>query len=250
MTRGGLGALRAAVHAALLAAATGLAVPVGATPASPAFDPPGESPLLLSRKVVRELSGGAAIVATRRYRVTFHEVADGWLVKGELVTSEIDAPPALAAIAAIERDRSDDGLFPIRLDRTGRIVPAPVPAGMGREAVAGAVGAARQFGGGATAASPGFIDQVGTAASSPGTGNTRWPEALFLPGGLRGTSEQTFKLPDGSEGSVQVVHESDPAPGLAMMGRAARTVITLAPGTRRVAREEWTLTRASSAGEP
>lgn len=245
MRRSGFGLGRGAVHAALLAGVVALAAPAGATPAGPGFDPPRESPLLLSRKVVRELSGGAAIVATRRYRVTFHEIADGWVVRGELVTSEIDVPPALAAIAAVERGRSDDGLFPMHLDRTGLIVPGPVPAAMGREAIAGAVGLARRLGGSDSAVSPGFIDQVDAAASSPGAGLTRWPEALFLPGALRGSSEQSFRLPGGDEGSVQVLLESDPAPGLAMMGRAARTVITTAPGTRRVAREEWTITRAS-----
>lgn len=239
---------RATVHAALLIGAATLAMPVGASPANtPAFAPPSESPLLLSRKLVRELSGGAAIVATRRYRVTFHPVADGWEIEGALVASEIEVPPALAAIAALERDRPDDGLFPIRLDRSGRIVAAPAAPGLGRGAVAGAVDAARHLAGGIQA---GFFDQVGAAAASPGGGLTRWPEALFLPYGLQGTSELAFKLPDGSEGRVQIALESDPAPGLATMGRAARTVVTQAAGTRRVAREEWTLAPAPPPQKP
>ena len=247
MSRAASAEWRAAVHAALLAGAATLAIPVGATPApTPAFVPPSESSLLLSRMVVRELSGGAAIVATRRYRITFHPVADGWQVEGALVASEIDAPPALAAIAALERDRPDDGLFPIHLDRSGRIVAAPVAPGLGREAVAGALGAARRLVRDSQAAvSPGFIDQLGAAAASPGGGLTRWPEALFLPHGLHGTVEQSFELPDGNAGSVKVALESDPAPGPATtMRRASRTVVTLTAGTRRVAREEWTLAPA------
>lgn len=252
MNSAGSAEWRAAIHAALLGGAMTLAPPAGAAPASmQAFAPPTASPLLLSRKVVRELSGGAAIVTTRQYKVVFRRVADGWELDGTLIASEVDAPPALAALAALERARPDDGLFPIRLDRSGRIVPAPVPPGMGREAVANAVGVARQLGGSVTeAASPGLIDQVAAAAQSPGAGLTRWPEALFLPGALEASNEQTFALPDGSEGSVQVFQKSDPAPGLATMGRAARTVVTLAAGTRRVAREEWTLTRTLPRGEP
>ena len=188
--------------------------------------------------MVRELPGGAAIVATRRYRVTFHPLADGWEVDGALVSSEIDVPPVLAAIAAIERARPDDGMFPILLDRSGRIVVEPT-AGLGREAVAGAVGAASQVTGPAPAG--GFVAQIGAAAATPQGGLTRWPEALFLPHGLSGSTEQAFALPDGSTGSVRVSLECDPAPGMATMGRATRTVVTQAAGTRRVAREEWTL---------
>ena len=70
---------RGAVHAALLAGAMTLTPPASASPANaPVFAPPTESPMLLTRKVVRELSGGAAIVAMRRYRVMFRRVADGW----------------------------------------------------------------------------------------------------------------------------------------------------------------------------
>ncbi|MDP3673878.1 MAG: hypothetical protein Q8R44_02105 [Novosphingobium sp.] len=252
MKRSGRDEWRAAVHAALLAGAATLAPPVVAksTP-TPAFAPPGESPLLLSRKVVRELSGGAAIVATRRYRITFHPVADGWQVEGVLVGSEIDVPPALAAIAVLERDRPDDGLFPIHLDRSGRIVAAPAAPSLGREAVAGALGAAERFAGGGNAATtPGLLSQIGAAAASPGGGLTRWPEALFLPRGLSGTTEHAFRLPDGSEGSVLVSLESVPAPGLTTMGKAIRTVVTLAAGTRRVAREEWTLEAARISPHP
>ena len=240
MTRASLAGWRAAAHAALLAGTGLLALPAVAGPAveTRAFAPPSGRPLILARTVVRELPGGAAIVANRRYRVSFHPLSDGWEVDGVLVSSEIEAPPALAAIAAIERTRPDDGMFPILLDRTGRIVAEPT-AGLGREAVAGAVGAASHVVGPAPAST--FIAQIGAAAEAPEGGLTSWPEALFLPNGLSGTTEQAFAVPDGGVGSVRVSLECAPAPGMATMGRAARTVVTVAAGTRRVAREEWTL---------
>ena len=240
MTRATPVAWRAAAHAALLAGTGLLALPALAGPAveTRAFAPPNGRPLILARTVVRELPGGAAIVATRRYRVIFRPLADGWEVDGALVSSEIDVPPALAPIAAIERARPDDGMFPILLDHTGRIVAEPT-AGFGREVVAGAVGAAKPIVGAAPASA--FIAQIGAAAATPQGGLTSWPEALFLPDGLSGTTEQAFALPDGSVGSVRISLECDPAPGMATMGRAARTVVTVAAGTRRVAREEWTL---------
>ena len=247
MTHAASAEWRAAVHAALLAGAMTLTPPASASPAeTPVFAPPTESSMLLSRRVVRELSGGATIVATRRYRVMFRRLADGWEIDGALIASEIDVPPALAALAAIERDRPDDGLFPMRLDRAGHIVASQAAPRMGREAVASAVAATRrQSGASSTAASPGFLDQVGAAAASPGGGLTRWPEALFVPDGLHGTVEQSFELPDGSAGSVRVTLESDPAFGPSTtMSRASRKVVTEAAGTRRVAWEEWTLVPA------
>lgn len=247
MTRAGLAEWRATAHAVLLAGAVTLAAPASAQPPQAAFAPPADSPLILSRTVARELRDGAQIVATRHYRVTFHPIAEGWQVDGTLIASEIDVPPALAVLAAIERERPDEGMFPILLDRTGRIVSEPSASGLGREAVAGALGAAKQLAAkhlpetGAAAAPAGFLAQIGAAAASPGGGQTAWPEALFLPGGLSGTTEQVFKLPDGSDGSIQVSLDCEAAPGLATMGRARRTVVTQVAGSRRVAREEWTL---------
>ena len=166
MTRSNSAAWRAAAYATLFAGAglPALSAVAGSAVETQAFAPPSGRPLILARKVVRQLPGGAAIVATRRYRVKFRPVADGWEVDGVLIASEIDVPPALAAIAALERARPDDGMFPILLDRTGRIVAEPT-AGLGREAVAGAVGAASPVVGPASASE--FIARIGTAAETP-----------------------------------------------------------------------------------
>jgi hypothetical protein len=128
------------------------------------------------------------------------------------------------------------------LDHTGRIVSQSPSLGNERAALSSALGAARKLTGTSQAAAPGgFLAQIGAAAASPSGGQTAWPEALFLPHGLSGNSEQTFQLPDGSDGSVLVLLESEAATAQATMGRARRTVVTKVAGTRRVAREEWTL---------
>ena len=249
MTRAGLPRWRAALQAMLLATTGALAASATAAPPldAPRFDPPREQSLILARTVVRELPGGAAIVATRRYRVSFRPVDGGWQVDGALISSEIEAPPLLAAIAALERDRPDDGMFPIMLDHSGKIIAEPT-AGMGRAAVGGAVAAAIRTVGQAGASAPAdeFLTHIGAAAASPKDGITRWPEDLFLPHGPNGASEQEFALPGGGAGSVAVSLASDPAPGMATMGHAARIVVTQAAGTRRVAREEWTLSPIGS----
>lgn len=240
MTRAGQAEWRAAAHAALLAGAAALATPAVATTPEVGFAPPPDQPLILSRTVVRELHDGAAIVATRRYRITFHPVGDGWRVDGKLIASEIDVPPSLASIAALERTRSDEGVLPIHLDHTGRIVAEPQPSSMGDpKAFAGALRAASRLLPGT--ASNGFLAQLGAVAAKPGGGLSAWPEALFVPHGLFGANEQSFRLPDGSDGSVLITLDSDAEPARATMSRARRTVVTQVAGTRQVAREEWTL---------
>lgn len=240
MRRAGHAEWRAAAHAALLAGAAAMAAPAVATTPEVGFAPPRDQPLVLSRTLVRELRDGTAIVATRRYRVTFAPLGNGWRVDGTLIGSEIDVPSSLAPIAAIERTRPDEGVLPIYLDRAGRIVSEPQPVSVaGPKAFTGAVRAASHMLAGT--ASSGFLTQLGAVAAKPGGGLSAWPEALFLPHGLFGSSEQSFRLPDGSDGSILILLDSDAEPARATMSRARRTVITQVAGTRQVAREEWTL---------
>ncbi len=80
------------------------------------------TPLILTRELRRVLAGGAAIVSRRSYRIAFVREGQGWRVDGAQVASEVEAPPQLAALAALEQARKDDGLFPLYLDENGLIV--------------------------------------------------------------------------------------------------------------------------------
>lgn len=220
---------------ALLLAGAAMLVANAESPAPAAgFSPPLERPMLLSRTLVRELADGKAIVATRRYRVAFHRTEAGWRIEGALVASEIEAPPPLAALAAIERGRPDDGLFPILLDSAGRIVPRPAPASAS-EAVERALAAGRAAG-----ADPRFLAEIQSAAAVGG-GMTRWPDTLFLPGAEHREEAQDIALPDGRAGTVRVALDRASTAGAPTMSRAERTVTTELAGTRRVARETWSL---------
>jgi hypothetical protein len=226
---------RKAAEALLWVGAASLVGAADAPAALPGFAPPLDRPMVLSRTLVRELADGKAIVATRRYRVSFHRTPAGWLIEGALFASEIDAPPALAAIAEIERARPDDGLFPILLDGAGRIVACPGEGDHGRAAVerAAVLGAGR-------GADPAFLAQINAAAA--GGGMTRWPEKLILPGPEHHEDAQEIALPGGAAGVGRVALDRSSADGAATMARAERTVTTELAGTRRVARETWTLT--------
>jgi len=238
-------------HAALLASVPGIALAAAPMAAPAAFAPPCGQPLLLSRTIVRELADGKAIVATRRYRVTFTRLDAGWRLDGELVASEIDVPPPLAALAAIEKARPDEGLFPIMLDSAGLIVSSASGGPQERAAVEKAAAlAARKRSGGSSPIAPEILAAIAKAAADGSAGRTPWPRALFVPGALSGASEQRVPLADGGEGVVRVELASAPAAGLATMGSASRRVVTEIGGTRRVAREEWTLAALDTPAKP
>jgi hypothetical protein len=222
-----------AAEALLLVGAAALVANAEAPAPATGFSPPLDRPMLLSRTLVRELADGKAIVATRRYRVAFHRSEAGWRIEGVLVASEIDAPPPLAALAAIERARPDDGLFPILLDGAGRIVTRP-EAPHDRGAIEQALASAA-----AARADPAFLAQLKAAAA--GGGMTRWPATLFLPGAEHHEESQEIPLPEGAPGVVRIELDRASPVGAATMARAERTVTTELGGTRRVARETWTL---------
>jgi len=240
----------AALHAALLLGALSAAAPAPAQPPasiSPAFAPPEGEPLLLTRTLRRELVDGKVIVATRRYRVHFTRSDTGWTIDGALVASEIEAPPALAALAAIERQRPDDTLFPIRLDAVGVIQPrddTATPDGPAwRAALDKAIKLASARGEPATdgAALNLLVQQMQTVAGAATL--SRWPITLFLPDQVNSREERRFALPEGTEGTIVAELECLPAKGLETMGRAERRVMTEIAGSRRVTRESWSLER-------
>jgi hypothetical protein len=242
------GARIAALHAALLLGAMSAALP--ATAQSPvattsAFAPPEGEPMLLTRTLRRELSDGKAIVATRTYRVSFARSAGGWTVDGVLIASEIEAPPAVAALASIERQRPDDALFPIRLDPTGVIQPRANPISPDGASWRAAFDVAIKLvslpsASGGTSPGP-VIQQLQSVA---GAGSLSiWPVTLFLPRADTTREERRFALPEGGEGVIVTELERLPADGLDTMGKATRTVVTQVAGTRRVTHEQWSLKR-------
>ena len=243
-------ARNAALHAALLFGTMTAAVPAPAQPPAsvrPVFAPPEGEPLLLTRTLRRELVDGKAIVATRRYRVNFTRSVTGWTIDGALVASEIEAPPALAALAAIERQRPDDALFPIRLDAAGVIQPrdgTATPDGPAWRAAldkATKLATARVMPANDGAALNLLVQQMQAVAGAATL--SRWPTTLFLPNQGISREERRFALPEGTEGSIVAELECLPSERLETMGRAERRVMTEVAGTRRMTRELWSLER-------
>lgn len=230
------------VGPALAAALAALAAPLAAQAESPsgqaaAADAVCER-LILTRTVVRTLHDDKRVVARRRYAICIAAQGEGYVVTGALTESTVDAPAQLAALAALERDRPDTGLFPLRLDRQRRIVAAgpAQEAGQraaGRAAALALVGTAALPQGDAAAAG-GFISRIAAEGVT-----TAWPDLLFQPDGGDSRDVQHLTLGNGQAGqavtTVRIVHRlSSGAPAL-----VERLVATEIGGTQRITREEW-----------
>lgn len=229
--------------AALLPAIAGQVAAQPSELAARPFAPP-ESPLVLTRTVWRTLADGKEIVVRRRYAVRFSRQEDGFTLEGRLLDASVEAPPMLAALADIERQRSDAGLFPMRLDGAGRIRPGTpaesAPAVRRESAVAQAHGM--------LAASPltltqrqesgTFLRQLaaqGAAAS--------WPVDLFNPTSAERVERRRISLPGGQEGEVAVSVKALGLQADGLPSEVERTVTTVLAGTARTSRERWTLSQ-------
>lgn len=230
----------------LIAAAAILLPTVSSWPArahSPGarFSPPHE-PLLYVRRLERTLGDGALLVVSRSFAVSFIHEAEGYRVEGEQVGVETSAPEALAAFVRMERERRDDGVFPLLLDADGRIRYAPdryVATAFDEAVREAAMQQSRQ------GLDPAARDElhrfIEATRQSAGELLTELPLDLFAPREVPRIERREIALPDGSMGLVTVrfTAEHDPATGL--MRQAAREVITDLSGDRRRTAESWRL---------
>lgn len=219
------------------------AVPETGTVAAEAFVPPAE-PTQLTRSVSRMLPDGKEVVASRTYALRFVRDGAGYRVEGELIESACEAPPALRALAEIERKRSDVGLFPLRLDAAGRIVATGAKGDVDRHReAAGAVSgklAASAMTSAEKSQAGGFVAQL----VARGGGLAAWPTDLFV--AARGERSEVRRLPlaGGGEGTVTVSTKAAGARANGLSATLERTVTTDLGGDRRIVRELWTMAPA------
>jgi hypothetical protein len=202
------------------------------------FAPPRE-PLVLTRTVWRTLHDGQQIVVRRSYLLAFAPEDGGFRVSGQQIASEVEAPPALAAVARLERDRSDTSAFPLRLDAAGMILlagaPHDSPARLDGE------NAARALIAGSTL-SPANRREGETflAAIAAKGGAVPWPVDLFNPREQSRIDRREVALPDGSTGTITMSFSAESAMTGGIPAKVSREVVSELGGTRRVSREEWT----------
>lgn len=210
------------------------------------FSPPS-SPMVLSRTVIRELSGGEQVLVKRRFRVQFLADGEGFVLTGVPIDVSVEVPPVLARLGELERQRSDQGPFPILIDSQGLIHLAI--ARKDADLLARKVG--QQAANAMISAAPMPAlrkregeQMLGQLAIDPRT--SPWPTDLFAASNGERRQHSTIALPDGSQGEVEVLLK---VAGLLPCGMPAsfeRVITTQLAGTKRVSRELWTLEPAQS----
>ena len=198
--------------------------------------------MVLSRTVIRELSGGEQVLVKRRFRVQFLPDGEGFVLTGTPIDVSVEVPPILTQLGDLERQRSERGPFPIFLDGQGVIHLAiqPTNAGLltrkvGQEAANAMIGAAPMP---AMRKREG-VQLVGQLATDPRT--SPWPTDLFAAkNGVR-RQHRTVALSDGSQGEVDVLLKVARLLPCGIPASFERVITTQVAGTRRVSRELWTL---------
>lgn len=240
-----LGAALAALTAVPAHAAEGPRTDTMPPRAAPQDFAPPQSPLVLTRELRKDFARGGELVARRRYAIRFVPEGNGWRVEGALVTSEVEAPETVSPqLLEIERTRSDEGLFPMRLDRRGLIVNQPGAADSANEAAM--LAAARRFLAdrglpeGDRAAALALAERLQAQSRAAG-GN--WPVDLFRPRPGEHSEVRTLPALDGASGRVTITIAADDRPD-GLLERLERRVVTEAAGSSRRSVETWTLSRA------
>jgi hypothetical protein len=205
------------------------------------FAPPA-GPMTFVRRLERALPDGNRLVVGRSFAVRFVAGPAGWTVSGEQVGVTVEAPPRIAALAELERQRVETGLFPFALDRSGLIVGGPDsrPAkeleravAIVRRTIADAPLAA-----GERREAEAFVRAVHEAGAKM---TSQFPNDLFAPRDEAVHATRELGLPGGEQGTIEISFTAVTDPATGLMREAKREVVTAIGRDRRVTREAWTL---------
>ena len=239
-TGGGKSGWLSGAAAVLTLSALGSAAPAAAAPDS--FAPP-LSQLLLTRTLLRPLPDGKAVTTRRSYAVQILRDGQGYRVEGRLIEATVDAPPSLAALAEIERQRPDNGMFPILLDAQGMIVGGGTV--QSHDSLDRAAATTKERIGGADLSAldmlqaQSFVTQLRARSA-----RSQWPADIFHPLPGRRSEERAIAVPGGGEGKVTIEIAASGAGAGGQLAALERIVTTDLAGDRRITREQWQLSRA------
>ncbi|MCB2079103.1 MAG: hypothetical protein R3E09_01525 [Novosphingobium sp.] len=212
------------------------------TAAQPAglFQPP-QSPMLLTRTLRRPLPDGKQVLTRRSYEVHIVPESNGFRIDGKLVDVVVEAPRKLQALADIERNRPDKGMFPMRLDANGMLLPGGDP--QSGEAVKKAIAlVSQELGAMKLAAFDMLQAQAFVSQFRQRQGLSQWPADLFRPVPGQHRETRTIPLPNGARGHVAVDTDATTQGPAGLLSSFTRTVTTDLEGDARVTYESWTLT--------
>ena len=150
------------------------------------------------------------------------------------VAVAVDAPDNLARYADLERQRVEDGIFPLHLDMAGRITNWPEHTS--DQQVAAALDQVRHQ----------FADngqEVGTLIEALHSASSRMvailPNDLFAPAQEAREDSRTIELPWGDTGEVTTRFEANRDEDTGLMRQAQRVVTTRLGSEQRENRESW-----------
>lgn len=213
-----------------------LAMPAGASE----FLSLPASPMLLTRTLVRHLADGETITVERDWRIKFERSGAGIAITGSQQSASVSAPAKLDALARIEEGRDASGVFPIFLDKNGRIVSAG--SGYDAQSIEDAVKVGEIMLASATAAEArdGLrrLQQAGESLLSA------LPADLFFPTSGETRRNQPITLERGLSGSFEVVYSASLASDGPWLGKASRSVTTQIGDDVKSSRESWILAPA------
>lgn len=199
----------------------------------PFIPPSGE--MIYRRHFDRYFADGTKFCVRRDFSVRFTAVADGFELAGLQVSVQATAPEALAQYALLEEQR-EEVIFPLALDRGGRIVAGEERGPSAQFAIA-VEGARRRHGDMA-----GEVDALVEALHATGSLLTaQLPPDLFAPQEPRREERERILLPWGDTGEVETRFEAECDPATGLMRVARREVVTRLGADERRSGEEWTL---------
>jgi hypothetical protein len=207
-----------------------------------------DSPLRLERVLERGLHGGGAIIVRRSWIVTFARQSRGIIATGTQSQVEINAPPQLAGLARLEKQRDTGAMFPIMLSDSGEIL-VPGNNAEDRETIAAALRLAEDM----IARSPGpaserarlrhYLAEMHRAGSGA---LDALPTDLLFPAGETIERSETVNLPDGLKGSFSLAYTAQPHADAPWLHHAQRRVETVLGDLSSATREAWSLGVTSS----
>lgn len=196
----------------------------------------------LTRRIERDLGDGAKIVVERCWDLQFAGQGMGAIISGKQSMVSVDAPPALAGLADIERSRSTDAMFPILLSQSGAIVAAGVS--ILEQDVAEALREAERMIGQSGVAGEARGEMMGSLAllhRNAGRILDRLPPDLFFPISPPLRTVQPVALANGLQGEFEVAYEAERSAGSGWLARAQRSVVTRIGSSERRSLELWSM---------
>lgn len=201
-----------------------------------------DGPMILSRRLVRGLHDGKAIIVDRSWQVVFETRPAGIMVTGQQLSARVEAPSKLAPIAQIEETRSTAQMWPIELAHDGRILSAGTYTE--QRDIDAAIREGRAIIEASTGSESDKVQKLGYLSQLEQAGGSlleKLPSDLFFPAGAKSEVVDTVQLPGGITGTFEVVYTSIPAGENSWLARSERRVTTRIGNDARQSSDSWQL---------